>query len=145
MTLRDGLVTHPSVTQRYGHMVETGRIAHDPAQERIAAALDRLIADISCDIAGPIPSTLRPSTIADPFYGYQASSAKEVAFGSPGSIGVMAVDNLPGELPRDASEDFGDDLLAHVLPQFFNADPGTVLQRATRRRCEKGLMARKYP
>ncbi len=47
MTLRDGLVTHPSVTQRYGHMVETGRIAHDPAQERIAAALDRLIADIS--------------------------------------------------------------------------------------------------
>ncbi len=91
----------------------------------------RLIADISCDIAGPIPSTLRPSTIADPFYGYQASSANEVAFGSPGSIGVMAVDNLPGELPRDASEDFGDDLLAHVLPQFFNADPGTVLQRAT--------------
>ncbi|WP_025031493.1 cell division protein ZapE [Nitratireductor aquibiodomus] len=47
MTLRDGLVTHPSVTQRYGHMVETGRIAHDPAQEKIAAALDRLIADIS--------------------------------------------------------------------------------------------------
>ena len=43
----------------------------------------------------------------------------------------MAVDNLPGELPRDASEDFGDDLLAHVLPQFFNADTGTVLQRAT--------------
>ncbi|SEB52139.1 cell division protein ZapE [Nitratireductor aquibiodomus] len=47
MTLRDGLVTHPSVTQRYGHMVETGRIAHDPAQEKIATALDRLIADIS--------------------------------------------------------------------------------------------------
>ncbi|MAS12593.1 MAG: cell division protein ZapE [Nitratireductor sp.] len=47
MTLRDGLVTHPSVTQRYDHMVETGKIARDPAQEKIAAALDRLIGEIS--------------------------------------------------------------------------------------------------
>ncbi len=47
MTLRDGLVTHPSVTKRYDHLVETGAIARDPAQETIAAALDQLIGEIS--------------------------------------------------------------------------------------------------
>ena len=63
------------------------------------------------------------------FLWLQASSANEVAFGSPDPLACRG--QFPGELPRDASEDFGDDLLAHVLPQFFNADPGTVLQRAT--------------
>ncbi|WP_295814458.1 cell division protein ZapE [uncultured Nitratireductor sp.] len=47
MTLRDGLVTHPSVTQRYGHLVETGKISRDPVQEKIAGALDRLIGEIA--------------------------------------------------------------------------------------------------
>lgn len=47
MTLRDGLVTHPSVTKRYDHLVETGAIARDSAQETIAAALDQLIGEIS--------------------------------------------------------------------------------------------------
>ncbi|TWG97978.1 cell division protein ZapE [Mesorhizobium sp. J18] len=46
MSLRDGLVTHPSVTQRYDHLVELGALSRDPAQEAVAKALDRLIGDI---------------------------------------------------------------------------------------------------
>ncbi len=95
-----------------------------------ASAKIKIVADISCDVAGPIDSTLRPSTIADPFYGYLASTGQEVDFYHPGAIGVMAIDNLPCELPRDASEGFGEMFLTHVIPAFFNGDAYGVLQRA---------------
>ncbi|HLT52304.1 MAG TPA: NAD(P)-dependent oxidoreductase [Flavobacteriaceae bacterium] len=89
-----------------------------------------LVADISCDIDGPVASTIRPSTIAEPFYGYNPKTEKEVAFNAKGAITVMAVDNLPCELPKDASEGFGEMFLTHVIPSFFNADKEGVLQRA---------------
>lgn len=79
-----------------------------------------IIADISCDIKGPIPSTIRASTIADPFYGYDPVSGKETDPFNDGSITVMAVDNLPGELPRDASTDFGKMLMDHVMPELLD-------------------------
>lgn len=101
------------------------------ADARDPACKLQLVADISCDIDGPVASTLRPSTIADPFYGYDPLAEREVPFGTPASIGVMAVDNLPCELPRDASEDFGNELLKNVLPHFFNGDPKRILARAT--------------
>ncbi len=91
----------------------------------------KLVADISCDIDGPVASTLRPSTIADPFYAYDPVQEKEVEFGTKGSIAVSAVDNLPGELPRDASEDFGNELIKHIIPQFFNGDEQRILARAS--------------
>lgn len=91
----------------------------------------KLIADISCDIDGPIASTLRPSTIADPFYGYDPISEQEVPFGTKDSIAVMAVDNLPCELPRDASNDFGEMFTKFVFPAFLNGDEKTILKRAT--------------
>lgn len=91
----------------------------------------KLVADVSCDIDGPVASTLRPSTIAAPFYGYNPQAESEVPFGTSNSIGVMAVDNLPCELPRDASVDFGHALLENVLPHFFNGDEDGVLARAT--------------
>jgi saccharopine dehydrogenase (NAD+, L-lysine-forming) len=91
----------------------------------------KMIADVSCDIDGPVAATLRPSTIADPFYGYDPHAETVVPFRQEGSIGVMAVDNLPCELPRDASRDFGRDLIDQVVPQFFNQDVGHILQRAT--------------
>ncbi len=91
----------------------------------------QLLGDISCDIDGPVAPTLRPSTIADPFYGYNAQLESEVKFGSEGSIGVVAVDNLPCELPRDASEDFGNEFIKSVLDHFFNGDTETVLDRAS--------------
>ncbi|WP_034060019.1 NAD(P)-dependent oxidoreductase [Lacinutrix jangbogonensis] len=89
-----------------------------------------LVADISCDIDGPVASTIRPSTIADPFYGYDALTEKEVAFDAKGAITMMAVDNLPCELPKDASEGFGDMFLQHVIPAFFNNDENGILKRA---------------
>ncbi|WP_242085672.1 NAD(P)-dependent oxidoreductase [Aestuariivivens sediminis] len=89
-----------------------------------------LIADISCDINGPVASTIRPSTIADPFYGYDPLLEQEVAFDAKGAITVMAVDNLPCELPKDASEGFGDMFLEHVIPAFYNGDKDGVLRRA---------------
>ncbi|MET0596630.1 MAG: cell division protein ZapE [Mesorhizobium sp.] len=47
MHLRDGLTTHPSVAQRYGHLVEQGELSADPAQLAAAAALDVLIGEIA--------------------------------------------------------------------------------------------------
>jgi len=89
-----------------------------------------LVADISCDVDGPVASTLRASTIADPFYGYDAATEREVPFGTPNSIGVMAVDNLPCELPKDASDGFGAMFLENVIPAFFNGDADGILDRA---------------
>ncbi|WP_186992333.1 NAD(P)-dependent oxidoreductase [Constantimarinum furrinae] len=89
-----------------------------------------LVADISCDVDGPVASTLRASTIADPFYGYDPKSETETIFNAPGAITVMAVDNLPCELPKDASEGFGEMFLEHVIPAFFNGDEHEILERA---------------
>lgn len=89
----------------------------------------RIIADISCDVDGPVASTIRSSTIADPFYGYDPKTESEVPVGTPGSIAVMAVDNLPCELPKDASEGFGEMFLDAVIPAFFNGDADGILNR----------------
>ena len=90
----------------------------------------KVVADISCDIDGPIACTLRASTIAEPSYGYLPSEHKEVDMFHPSAIVVMAVDNLPCELPKDASEGFGEMFLEHVIPAFFNNDASGVLARA---------------
>lgn len=98
----------------------------------------KIVADISCDIDGPVASTIRPSTIADPLYGYDPETETEVDFMSKEAIGVMAVDNLPCELPRDASEDFGNELLTKVLPSLIEKDTDTIIERATI--CENGAL-----
>ncbi len=89
-----------------------------------------IVGDISCDIDGPVACTIRPSTIAEPFYGYDPITEKEVAYNTKGAITVMAVDNLPCELPKDASEGFGRMFLNQVIPAFFNGDKDGILQRA---------------
>ena len=90
----------------------------------------KVVADISCDVAGPIASTLRSSTIAEPFYGYHPEQDKEIDMFHPAAIVVMAVDNLPCELPKDASDGFGEMFLKNVIPAFFNEDQHGILQRA---------------
>ena len=90
----------------------------------------KVVADISCDIDGPVACTIRASTIAEPLYGYLASEDKEVPFTHPSAVVVMAVDNLPCELPKDASEGFGEVFLERVIPAFFNEDKDGVLARA---------------
>ncbi len=91
----------------------------------------KVIADISCDINGPIASTIRASSIAEPIYGYDPSTGKEVKNPyAEDCITVMAVDNLPGELPRDASEDFGKALMKNVLPSLIGSDDEGIVKRA---------------
>jgi len=90
----------------------------------------KVVADISCDIDGPVASTIRPSTIAEPFYGYDPITEQETGFTDPNAITVMAVDNLPCELPRDASQGFGRMFVENVLPAFLNDDQHSILERA---------------
>ncbi|WP_299624737.1 NAD(P)-dependent oxidoreductase [uncultured Tenacibaculum sp.] len=90
----------------------------------------KYVADISCDVDGPVATTLRASTIADPIYGYDAASESEIDYKDDNAIVVMAVDNLPCELPKDASEGFGDMFLSHVIPAFYNDDKDGILARA---------------
>jgi len=91
-----------------------------------------VIGDITCDIApvSSIPSTIRPSTIAEPIYGFDPGSGKEVEPGSSSGIDIMAIDNLPSELPRDASEAFGEMFIEQVLPELLK-DQSDMLDRAT--------------
>lgn len=92
----------------------------------------KVIADITCDINGSIPTTIRASTIADPLYDINPHTFQEErAFSRPENITVMAVDNLPTELPFGASEDFGEQFIEKVLPHFFNNDAEKVLEKAT--------------
>ena len=102
----------------------------------------KFVADISCDIDGPVASTIRPSTIADPIYGYNPQSESEVDFKDENSIVVMAVDNLPCELPKDASEGFGEMFLQNVIPAFFNNDKDGVLARA--KMTENGKLTERF-
>jgi alanine dehydrogenase len=90
----------------------------------------KVVADISCDVDGPIACTIKASTIADPIFGYLPTEDKEVPYSHPAAIVVMSVDNLPCELPRDASEGFGEMFMEHVIPAFFNGDKDGILARA---------------
>ena len=91
----------------------------------------KVIADVSCDIDGPVPSTIRVSTIADPLYGYNPLTNKESEPFDKECITVMAVDNLPGELPRDASGEFGKTLLDKIIPSLIGDDKRGIIERAT--------------
>ena len=102
----------------------------------------RTIADISCDIDGPVASTIRPSTISKPIYGYNPHTESEDVFDKDDVITVMAVDNLPCELPKDASEDFGNALLQHVFPCLLAEDSDQIITRATI--CENGDLTTNY-
>ena len=103
----------------------------------------KVVADITCDIEGSIPSTKKPATIDDPIYDYNPSEDKvETAFSDEANITVMAVDNLPGELPRDASRDFGFELVNHVLPNLIYEDTDDIIKRAII--TENGKLTEKY-
>jgi alanine dehydrogenase len=102
----------------------------------------KIVADISCDVDGPIACTIKASTIADPFFGYHPFEDKEVDVFHPAAIVVMSVDNLPCELPKDASEGFGEMFMEHVVPAFFNGDKDGILQRA--KMTENGKLTKRF-
>ena len=91
----------------------------------------RTVADVSCDINGPIACTIQPSTIQNPIYGYNPFTELIDDYAKPDVIAVMAVDNLPCELPKDSSIDFGAELIKHILPCLLSTDPHKVIERAT--------------
>lgn len=101
-----------------------------------------IIADISCDIGGPIPPTIRASTIAEPFYFYDRKTHQETENQSDSTILVMAVDNLPCALPRDASEEFGNAFIENVLPNLIGEDKDDIIARATI--AENGKLTEKF-
>ena len=103
----------------------------------------KVVADVSCDIDGPVACTLRPSTIADPLYGYNPTTESECAMDDPSGVTVMAVDNLPCELPRDASHGFGKEMMAHVIPLLVGGDRDNMLTNATQTTLE-GALAPKF-
>lgn len=102
----------------------------------------QVVADISCDIDGPVATTIRASTIAEPIYGYDAKTETEVDYKQKNAIAVMAVDNLPAELPRDASYGFGEAFSKNVIPAFFDGDKEGILERA--RMTKNGKLTANY-
>lgn len=91
----------------------------------------KVISDITCDIPGPLPCTLRSSTIENPYFGYNVLLEKEVAPFSKPNIDMQAVGNLPCELPIDASQEFGEQLIRHVLPYLLMEDSEKIIENAT--------------
>lgn len=90
-----------------------------------------VVADISCDIDGPVACTIRPSKISDPIYGYNPITEQETDFMDEHAIAVMAVDNLPCELPLDASDHFGSELIKEVFPALLKDDKDKIIERGS--------------
>lgn len=99
-----------------------------------------VISDITCDENGSVPLNLGSTTISDPTYGFDRKSLSKVAphQNTMETIDIMAVDNLPNELPRDASKYFGGFLQTYVLPDLVAGNRSGVIERATI--CENGKL-----
>jgi saccharopine dehydrogenase (NAD+, L-lysine-forming) len=141
----DHFVAHPdqyeSIFKPYTKAADLFIACHywDPASPVLIQQADmqesdfsiKVIADVSCDINGSIKSTIRASSIDNPFYGYNPYTGTEFPSFAPGSITIMAVDNLPGELPRNSSEDFGRMLMDRIIPALLEGDSRGIISRAT--------------
>lgn len=103
----------------------------------------KTIGDITCDIApdSSVPSTLYATTIKEPLFGYNPFTMEEEAPFQQDVIDVMSIDNLPNELPRDASDEFGDQLILHVFPEIYKGK-SVMLENATI--CKEGKLTEHY-
>ena len=111
----------------------------DPAAPRFFSLDDmkspdfkiRVIADITCDINGSIPTTVKATTIAEPLFGTDMLTGAMSASNFGGQIlTTMSIDNLPNELPRDASEAFGVQFSQQVWPELRSTENSAMLRRA---------------
>ena len=93
----------------------------------------KVIADVTCDIApvSSIPSTIKASTIADPFFGFNPETNAEEAPFQDHVVDMMTIDNLPNELPRDASKAFGEQFIDSIIDELLMAEKSAVIERAT--------------
>jgi hypothetical protein len=90
----------------------------------------KTIADISDDANGSVPINLGDQSIEDPVYGVDKKTFQKTAPYLSGSVDVMAVGNLPNELPRDASRYFGEQLIKHVLEDLVRKS-SVAIEKAT--------------
>lgn len=109
--------------------------------EQLGSTQILVVGDISCDVNGPLPCTLRPSTLQEPAYGWDKISFQETDLMKPSAIAVMAVDNLPAALPADASNHFGTALLP-ILQAFEKQPNAPVFEHATI--AQNGALMPKY-
>ena len=102
-----------------------------------------VIADITCDVDGSVPINMGATTIAEPVYGVERKTGQKTAPYMQGNttIDVMAVDNLPNELPRDASQYFGMHLEKYVIEELLK-DGSDIINRATI--CEGGGLTKGF-
>lgn len=91
----------------------------------------KVVADVSCDLNGPIACTIRASKVSDSVFGYDPKTGLEVDFRNENAVAVMSIDNLPCELPKDASEDFGNEIIKSILPALLNNDADGILWKGT--------------
>lgn len=92
----------------------------------------RVIADITCDIDGSVPTTTKPTTIDDPVYDIDLTNFTEKApFSHEEHLSVMSIDNLPNELPRDASASFGEQMMEFVLPDLLKSYQQPIIKNAS--------------
>ena len=103
----------------------------DPASPKIFNQDDlknlndlKVVGDITCDVDGSVPTTIRSSTIDKPNFYIDRNTFKETV---DEGLAIMAVDNLPSELPRDSSKEFGDGIVNEVIPYILNEDDGRIL------------------
>jgi hypothetical protein len=90
----------------------------------------QIIADITDDIFGSVPINYGDQTIENPVYGVDKITFTKTAPYLPGSVDIMAVGNLPNELPRDASRYFGEQLMKYILPDLLTKET-EVIKKAT--------------
>ncbi len=102
-----------------------------------------VISDITCDIDGSVPINIGSSTIAEPVYGIDRHTFEQAPpfQNNKDIIDIMAVDNLPNELPRDASQYFGSQFEKYVLKELLK-EHSDILERATI--CRSGSLTPKY-
>lgn len=115
------------LTKRQLRSVYSGQEG-SPSNLRLPLAL----ADIGCDINGPFEFMSHASTISNPFFSYDPVSDKEsTQIDAPG-IQIMSIDNLPTQLPLEASMHFSSQLYPHVVSLIKGGgDKDPVLKGAT--------------
>ncbi|MEO6404714.1 MAG: NAD(P)-dependent oxidoreductase [Ferruginibacter sp.] len=86
----------------------------------------KTIADITDDTHGSIPCNLGDGTIEDPVYGVDRIKGTKTVPYLASSVDIMAVGNLPNELPRDASRYFGEQLIKYVLADLVAGNDETI-------------------
>jgi hypothetical protein len=123
LQVADGLITGAYWGPGYPRLFEMEALQHTDLQLKF-------IADVSCDILGAVPCTHRPTTIEQPYYDVDVASGEEKpAFSGPGHLTMMTIDNLPSEMPAEATRHFGRQLLDAFMDDLLQDGPLT--QRAT--------------